>query len=121
MTEIAHIAGEKNVVADGLSRYPDPNGPSYEHLLQEHGNMDVRFANLNVRFTNLRLLEQDLLLHALFTDVDVTEFYLTSTVTDVEREPISSLLPTPISLFHAPTPLPEKNPGHVCRHCQSST
>ena len=28
MTEIAHIAGEKNVVADGLSRYPDPNGPS---------------------------------------------------------------------------------------------
>ena len=24
MTEIAHIAGEKNVVADGLSRYPYP-------------------------------------------------------------------------------------------------
>jgi hypothetical protein len=41
MTEIAHIAGEKNVVADGLSRYPDPNGPSYEHLIPEHGNMDV--------------------------------------------------------------------------------
>ena len=33
MTEIAHIAGEKNVVADGLSRYTDPNGPSYEHLI----------------------------------------------------------------------------------------
>jgi hypothetical protein len=116
-----HIAGEKNVVADGLSRYPDLNGPSYEHLLPEHGNMDVRFANLNVRFTNLRLMEQDLLLHALFTDVDVTEFYLTSTVTDVGREPGSSLLPTPIRLFHAPTPLPEKHPEHVCRHCQSST
>jgi hypothetical protein len=85
------------------------------------GNMDVRFTNLNVRFTNLRLMEQDLLLHALFTDVDVTEFYLTSTVTDVGREPGASLLPTPIRLFHAPTPLPEKHPEHVCRHCQSST
>ena len=121
MTEIAHIAGEKNVVADGLSRYPDPNGPSYEHLLPDHGNMDVRFANLNVRFTNLRLMEQDLLLHALFTEVDMTECYLTSTVTDDGRESGSSLLPTPIRLFHAPTPLPETHPEHVCRHCQSST
>jgi len=121
MTEIAHIAGEKNVVADGLSRYPDPNGPSYEHLIPEHGNMDVRFANLNARFMNLRLLEQDLLLHALFTDVDMTELYLTSTVTASESEPRPSLLPTPIRLFHAPMPLPEKNPEHVCRHCQSST
>jgi transposase InsO family protein len=121
MTEIAHIAGEKNVVADGLSRYPDPNGPSYEHLIPEHGNMDVRFANLNVRFTHLRLLEQDLLLHALFTDDDMTELYLTSTVTASESEPRPSLLPTPIRLFHAPTPLQEKNPEPVCRYCQSST
>ena len=121
MTEIAHIAGEKNVVADGLSRYPDPNGPSYEHLIPEHGNMDVRFANLNVRFTHLRLLEQDLLLHALFADDDMTELYLTSTVTASESEPRPSLLPTPIRLFHAPTPLPEKNPEPVCRYCQSST
>ena len=121
MSEIAHIAGEKNVVADGLSRYPDQNGPSYEHLIPEHGNMDVRFANLNVRFTHLRLLEQDLLLHALFTDDDMTELYLTSTVTASESEPRPSLLPTPIRLFHAPTPLQEKNPEPVCRYCQSST
>jgi hypothetical protein len=121
MTEIAHIAGEKNVVADGLSRYPDPNGPSYEHLIPEHGNMDVHFENLNARFTHLRLLEQDLLLHALFADVDMTKLYLTSTVTDSESEPRPFLLPTPIRLFHAPTPLPEKNPEPVCRYCQSST
>jgi phospholipid-translocating ATPase len=121
MSEIAHIAGEKNVVADGLSRYPDQNGPSYEHLIPEHGNMDVRFANLNVRFTHLRLLEQDLLLHALFADDDMTELYLTSTVTASESEPRPSLLPTPIRLFHAPTPLQEKNPEPVCRYCQSST
>ena len=30
-------------------------------------------------------------------------------------------MPTPIRVFHAPTPLPEKNPDQVCRHCQSST
>ena len=33
MTEIAHVPGVRNVVADVLSRYPDPNGPSYEHLI----------------------------------------------------------------------------------------
>jgi hypothetical protein len=51
----------------------------------------------------------------------MTELYLTSTDTVVEHEPRPSLLPTPISLFRAPTPLPEKNPEHVCRQCQSST
>jgi hypothetical protein len=96
MSEIAHIPGEKNVVADGLSRYPDPDGPNYEHLIPEHGNMDVRFANLNVRFTNLRVMEQDLLLHALIDDAGVAELYIKSTNPVPESEPRPSLLPTPI-------------------------
>ena len=76
ISEIAHIAGEKNIVADGLSRCPDPDGPTYEHLIPEHGNMGVRFSNLNVRFTNLRGMEQDLLIHALIDDADVAELYV---------------------------------------------
>ena len=46
ITEIIHVAGVVNVVADVLSRYPDPQGQSYDHLIPEHGNMDVRFSNL---------------------------------------------------------------------------
>ena len=37
ITEIIHVAGVVNVVADVLSRYPDPQGQSYDHLIPEHG------------------------------------------------------------------------------------
>ena len=46
ITEIIHVAGVVNVVADVLSRYPDPQGQSYDHLIPKNGNMDVRFSNL---------------------------------------------------------------------------
>ena len=32
MTKIARIPGKDNIVADALSRYPQENGLSYEHL-----------------------------------------------------------------------------------------
>lgn len=83
--------------------------------------MDVRFANLNVRFTNLRVIQQDLLLHALIDDAGVAALYIKSITPVPESEPGPSLLPTPLRLFDAPTPLSLKAPPHVCRHCQSST
>jgi hypothetical protein len=46
ITEIIHVAGVFNVVADVLSRYPDPQEQSYDHLIPENSNMDVRFSNL---------------------------------------------------------------------------
>jgi hypothetical protein len=98
-----------------------PGGPNDEHLIPDHGNMDVRFANLNVRFTNLRFMEQDLLLHALMDDEGVAELYTSTTTPAPESESGPSLLPTPIRLFDAPTPLPPQAPQDVCGHCQSST
>ena len=48
INEITHVPGVKNVVGDALSRYPDENGPSYEHLMPEQGNMEVRFSRLQL-------------------------------------------------------------------------
>ena len=48
INEITHVPGVKNVVGDVLSRYPDENGPSYEHLMPDQGNMEVRFSNLQL-------------------------------------------------------------------------
>jgi len=53
ITEIVHVAGAVNVVADVLSRYPDPQGQSYDHLIPDNGNMDVRFSNLIAEVNNL--------------------------------------------------------------------
>jgi hypothetical protein len=41
MTEISHVAGKDNVVADALIRYPELAGQSYDHLLPEEQEMDL--------------------------------------------------------------------------------
>jgi hypothetical protein len=46
MTEISHVAGKDNVVADALSRYPEMTGQSYDHLLSEEQEMDLLCAHL---------------------------------------------------------------------------
>ena len=46
MTEISHVAGKDNVVADALSRYPEMAGQSYDHLLPEEVEMDLLSASL---------------------------------------------------------------------------
>ncbi len=52
MTEISHVAGKDNVVADALSRYPESAGQSYDHLLPEEQEMDLLSAHLfNITIT----------------------------------------------------------------------
>ena len=41
MTEISHVKGSGNVVADALSRYPEETGQSYDHLLPDEHDMDL--------------------------------------------------------------------------------
>ena len=41
MIEIAHIPDKDNIVVDALSRYPQENGPSYEHLVDQEGIVDL--------------------------------------------------------------------------------
>ena len=41
MTEISHVSGKDNVVANALSRYPEMTGQSYDHLLPEEHEMDL--------------------------------------------------------------------------------
>ena len=50
MTEISHVKGSDNVVADDLSRYPEETGQSYDHLLPDEHDMDLvcaHFFNLS--------------------------------------------------------------------------
>ena len=46
MTEISHVAGKDNVVADALSRYPEMTGQRYDHLLTEEHEMDLLCVTL---------------------------------------------------------------------------
>ena len=46
MTEISHVVGKDNVVADVLSRYPEMDGQSYDHLLPAEYEMDLLCASL---------------------------------------------------------------------------
>jgi hypothetical protein len=41
MTEISHVTGKDNVVADSLSQYPELVVQSYDHLLPEKQEMDL--------------------------------------------------------------------------------
>ncbi len=41
MIEIVHIPDKDNIVVDALSRYPQENGPSYEHLVDQEGIVDL--------------------------------------------------------------------------------
>jgi hypothetical protein len=41
MTEISHVKGSDNVVADILNRYPEETGQSYDHLLPHEHDMDL--------------------------------------------------------------------------------
>ena len=87
--EITHVPGRENVVADVLSRYPDFTGPSYEHLLPEHGNMDVRLSCLQVaeqHFLTVLLAQ---------AEVDGGEFSLHVGC----EEGTPTLLPSPAQLF----------------------
>jgi hypothetical protein len=50
MTEISHVKGSDNVVADALSRYPEEMGQRYDHLLPDEHDMDLvcsHFFNLS--------------------------------------------------------------------------
>jgi hypothetical protein len=50
MTEISHVQGSGNVVADALNRYPEETGLSYDHLLPDEHDMDLvcaHFFNLS--------------------------------------------------------------------------
>ena len=139
MTEIAHIPGAQNIPADVLSRYPDSDGPSYEHLIPEQGNMDVRFNS--VQIAEQEYLFSLLQLANLETPAEVSE---QSQFPGTAETPHG--LPTPARLFSetgssgtadVPTllPTPESSDstdsaGHatdrepnaaVCPHCRSST
>jgi hypothetical protein len=46
MTEISHVTGKDNVVADVLSRYPELVDQSYDHLLPEEREMDLLCVHL---------------------------------------------------------------------------
>jgi hypothetical protein len=97
--EITHVPGRENVVADVLSRYPDFNGPSYEHLLPEHGNMDVRLSCLQ--------LEEQRFMTVILCEAELEDQQEVMHVRDLVHESAGlieggpSVLPSPAQLLHA--------------------
>lgn len=117
LTEIVHIPGVQNVVADVLSRYADPTGPSYEHLLPHDGNMDVHFS------THLQAEECRAMSEVLFSLDQIRRSEI-----NFNKQESPTLLPLPTQLF------PEheqgdRNPCSVdanqdvrrCMECKSTT
>jgi hypothetical protein len=60
MIEIAHIPDKDNIVEDALSRYPQENGPSYEHLVDQEGIVDLDcYHLLSFQSLHARVLQVD--------------------------------------------------------------
>ena len=60
MIEIAHIPGKEYIVVDDLSRYPQENGPSYEHLVDQEGILDLDcYHFLSFQSVHARALQVD--------------------------------------------------------------
>ena len=121
MEEIVHVPGVQNVVADVLSRYPDPNGPSYEHLLPEHGNMDVRFSHLWETGDNeeTSYIPTRTFSHLEVEERRVVEELLHNGVVE-HASPPPSLLPKPTCLLPSPaptTPTASDEDSRKCRFC----
>jgi hypothetical protein len=60
MIEIVHIPDKDNIVADALSRYPQENGPSYEHVVDQEGIVDLDcYHLLSFQSPHARALQVD--------------------------------------------------------------
>jgi hypothetical protein len=60
MIEIAYIPDKDIIVEDTLSRYPQENGPSYEHLVDQEGIVDLDCYNLlSFQSLHARVLQMD--------------------------------------------------------------
>jgi hypothetical protein len=109
MIEIAHIPGKDNIVADALSRYPQENGPSYEHLVDQEGIVDLdcyhlpSFQSLHARdlqvddfttSTSVSAAEKASLVHALAAEQAATS-------EDVEVEQVSRVSMEDLTQAHA--------------------
>ena len=82
MVEIKHIEGRHNIVPDTLSRFPQEDGESFEHLIAP-GNMETSFSN-----------------HLDTSALCNTEFFFQVLTRDADTP---SLLPSPIPMHSSMT------------------